>query len=76
MRIARSSVPVLFFVLGLVTYVLSTRFDGGFVMGFYQEATIALMVGSAYLFWALVVRSGGTTGMWRPSDDSRRGDRV
>lgn len=74
MRIPRWSVPVLFVVLGLVTSLLSTRFDGGFLMGFFQGATIALMVGAAYLFWALVVRPGRGPQMWRPSDDTTSDD--
>lgn len=74
MRIPRWSVPVLFVVLGLVTSLLSTRFDGGFLMGFFQGATIALMVGAAYLVWALVVRPGRGPQMWRPSDDTTSDD--
>ena len=74
MHIPRWSVPVLVVALGLLTSLLSTRFDGGFLMGFFQGATIALMVGAAYLFYALILRPDDGPRMWRPSDDARGDD--
>ena len=70
-----SGIPVI--LLGSLTYALSTAFEGGFFRGFFQGATVALMVLGAYLVGAGLrfsrkndedLRSGGH---WLPSRDGR-----
>ncbi len=62
------------FVLGLLCFVLSTVVDGGFVRGLFQGATIALMVGAAYLFGSAWRGSrNATEELWLPTQDENRG---
>jgi|GEM_PF-1093864 len=61
-------------VLGFVTFWLSRVVDSGFVHGFFQGATLALMISGAYLFGAALWhrRSRGQTEddqHWLPSRD-------
>lgn len=54
-------------LVGFLTYALSNVFDGGFLRGFFQGATIALMVAGAYLVGA---------GLWfsrKDDEDLRKG---
>lgn len=64
------------FLAGLVTFLLSTLITDGFVHGFFQGMTIALMVGAAYLFGAQWRRDRHENGaqqnpeaLWLPSRD-------
>lgn len=67
-------------ILGFGCYWLTSLFEGGFWRGFFQGATIALMVMGAYLIGAGLWRprtpssSGDETGHWLPSRDSRLPD--
>ncbi len=64
-------------VLGFLCYAASTAFDGGFFRGFFQGATIALMILGAYLVGARLWSSrsddgnSGRTSHWLPSRDGR-----
>lgn len=75
MRLFQRFLPFTVILAGFGTSFLSTRFDGGFLRGLFQGATLALMVIGAYLLWALVFRADDTRGMWRPSQDGRHADR-
>lgn len=55
-----SGIPVI--LVGFLCFALSTAFEGGFLRGLFQGATVALMVLGAYLLGA---------GLWT----SRKGDR-
>ena len=64
-------------LVGFLCYALSNAFDGGFLRGMFQGATIALMVLGAYLVGAGLwfsrkdeedLRNGGH---WLPSRDGR-----
>ena len=63
---------------GLVTFVLSTVVDGGFVDGLFQGMTVALMVIAASLLgtqWRRDRRDAegeDPETMWLPSHDERR----
>lgn len=75
MRTLQRVLPAVLVTLGVVTFLLGRRFDGGFLMGFFQGATVALMVGAVYLVWALVFRRTDAQAMWRPSEDGPSGGR-
>lgn len=53
-------------LLGFVTMLLSTLWDGGFMHGFFQGATIALMVLGAFFI--------GSALWWRPKDAVDEGE--
>ncbi|WP_299519531.1 hypothetical protein [uncultured Serinicoccus sp.] len=60
--------------IGFVTYALSRAVDSGFVHGFFQGATLALMVAGAYLvgaaMWHRRSRGQGEDDRhWLPSRD-------
>lgn len=67
--------PFTVILAGFATFLLSTMFDGGFLRGLFQGATLALMVGGAYLLGVMVFRADDTQAMWRPSRDGQHGDR-
>lgn len=64
-------------LVGLLCFALSNAFEGGFPRGFFQGATIALMVLGAYLLGAGVWSSRTDDddlqdgGHWLPSRDER-----
>ena len=60
-----SGIPLI--LVGFLTSALSNAFEGGFLRGFFQGATIALMVAGAYLIGA---------GLWfsRTADEELRND--
>ncbi len=58
---------LLLVTLGLGTFVLSLLFDGGFLKGFFQGATVALMVLGA---WAIAKERRIRGGSWLPSRES------
>ncbi len=60
------------FVLGLGAFAISQAFEGGFLKGFFQGATVALMVLGV---WG-VSRWGrdGPRDAWLPSRDLHHGD--
>ena len=70
-----SGIPVI--LVGFLCYALTAAFEGGFLRGFFQGATIALMILGAYLLGAGLwsyrkseedLRNGGH---WLPSRDER-----
>ncbi len=80
MATKRSTAPAVlssgyvFVLLGLLTFVCSRLVDSGFFHGFFQGATVALMVFGAYLlgrryWWAREDPDDG--GMWLPSENGR-----
>lgn len=70
-----SAMPII--LLGLLCYALSSAFEGGFLRGFFQGATIALMILGAYLAGAGLWFSrtddegSGEARHWLPSRDGR-----
>lgn len=61
-------------ILGFGTFFLVDLFDGGFMRGFFQGATIALMVLGAYLVGAGLWKARGNGELqdgrhWLPSRD-------
>lgn len=71
----RTGLPVI--LVGLLCFVLSAAFEGGFFRGFFIGLTVTLMVAGAYLVGAGVwfarkddedLRDGGH---WLPSRDGR-----
>lgn len=70
-----SGMPII--LIGFLTFALSSAFEGGFLRGFFQGATIALMVLGAYLIGAGLwfSRKDGEDlhngGHWLPSRDGR-----
>lgn len=71
----RSGLPVI--LVGFLCYAASSAFEGGFLRGLCQGATIAMMVSGAYLVGAGLwfsrkddedLRNGGH---WLPSRDGR-----
>ncbi len=53
-------------VLGVGAFALSLAFEGGFPKGFFQGATLALVVLGV---WALVKERRGPRDAWLPSRD-------
>jgi len=62
-------------VLGFASYAVSQAFDGGVLRGFFQGATLALMVTGAIALGRSMRSQGGTTGDadagWLPSRDGQ-----
>jgi hypothetical protein len=65
-------------LLGLVCFVAGLLFDGGFIRGLFNGATIALMVLGAYVIGAntwgnrRAAKGGEDSGPWLPSRDESR----
>lgn len=70
-----SGIP--FILVGFFCYALSNAFEGGFFRGFFQGATVALMILGAYLLGAGLWFSRkndedlSNGGHWLPSRDER-----
>lgn len=70
----RLTVGITAIFVGLVTFWLSRLVESGFVHGFFQGSTLALMVAGAYLVGAAMWRRGGRAEIpddrhWLPSRD-------
>lgn len=62
------------FLFGLLAYAGSRWIERGFFHGFFQGATIALMVLAAYLFGRVLFASpdkGDSEDLWLPSKDDQ-----
>ena len=70
-----AALPII--LLGFLCYVSSNAFEGGFLRGFFQGATVALMILGAYLVGAGLWFSradhddAGGARHWLPSRDGR-----
>ncbi|WP_149814468.1 hypothetical protein [Serinicoccus marinus] len=75
MRTFRMTSGVAVILAGFVSYYVSRQIDGGFWHGFFQGATLALMILGAFLVgsgrWPGRRRDGGEEQHWLPSRDGR-----
>lgn len=67
--------PLVLVLLGVGSWLIAMTIDGGFFHGLFQGAAVGLVLLGVYFLYQSRRVPAAEEGMWRPSQEKRRGRR-